>query len=152
MKNKEIVTTSIVLVSVALMNIAGVPSAVAKSQNEKVGDILQYAIPLTGLGMAVAKHDNEGMKQLGKTLLVNTATTYGLKYAFNDTSLGERPNGGNILFRLGIPAMRVQVRHLSGNAMAGNMVHWQCYPQAMWAGHGSMPINTMSVMWSQAVR
>lgn len=88
---------SCVLISLMLISQAGM----AKSSSETAGDVLQYAIPLTGLGMAVANDDTEGIKQLGKTMLTNVATTYGMKYAFNDTSWGKRPNGSDYSFPSG---------------------------------------------------
>ncbi|WP_296405304.1 phosphatase PAP2 family protein [Psychrobacter sp.] len=65
------------------------------------GDVLQIAIPLTGLGMAYAKGDTEGMKQLAYTVVVNQAITEGMKYGFDGTALGERPDGGRRSFPSG---------------------------------------------------
>lgn len=77
------------------------PTTYAKSNSEKAGDALQLVIPAAGLGMAVAKHDNEGVKQLGTTMATNLAATYALKYAFNDTDLGKRPDGDDYSFPSG---------------------------------------------------
>lgn len=96
MQANQLTITVLLLSSLALTS-----PVFAKSQSEKAGDILQYAIPLSGLGIAMAQHDTQGVKQLGETLLVNTATTYGLKYAFNNTSLGKRPDGGAYSFPSG---------------------------------------------------
>ena len=51
--------------------------------------------------MALAKHDQEGVYQLGKTMATNLAATYALKYATNDTAWGERPNGEDYSFPSG---------------------------------------------------
>lgn len=69
--------------------------------HEKAGDILQVAIPAAGLSLALAKDDTDGVKQWGKTMATDLVATYGLKYAFNHTALGKRPNGGQHSFPSG---------------------------------------------------
>lgn len=81
--------------------LAPTTSVYAKSDTEKAGDIITLMIPAAGLGMAVAKHDKEGMYDLGKTMATNLAATYALKYATNDTAWGERPNGEDYSFPSG---------------------------------------------------
>jgi len=60
---------------------------------EKSGDIASAVLVLGTYGVAFFKDDKEGERQLlrstGASLLVNTL----LRGAFNETSLGERPNG-----------------------------------------------------------
>ncbi|ECE0941544.1 hypothetical protein ZP13_25715 [Salmonella enterica subsp. enterica] len=91
-------TFNIILLAAAL---APTTTVYAKSDSEKAGDILHIAIPVAGLGMALAKHDQEGVYQLGKTMATNLAATYALKYATNDTAWGERPNGEDYSFPSG---------------------------------------------------
>lgn len=69
--------------------------------HEQAGDMLQLAIPAAGLAVAVAKDDKEGIQQWGKTMATDVVATYGLKYAFNHTALGKRPNGGRYSFPSG---------------------------------------------------
>lgn len=76
-------------------------SPVSKSKIEYVGDILQYLIPWSGL-MAIALEGNIGAAQnwlfWGVT---NALLTLLLKYLFNFTPLGRRPNGGPYAFPSG---------------------------------------------------
>jgi len=91
-------TFNVILLAAVL---APTTTVYAKSDSEKAGDILHIAIPVAGLGMALAKHDQEGVYQLGKTMATNLAATYALKYATNDTAWGERPNGEDYSFPSG---------------------------------------------------
>ncbi len=70
----------------------------AKSNTEKIGDILQLELPISGALMSIYPyHDYEGLwdltKAYGSTLLI----TYALKYTVNET----RPNGGENSFPSG---------------------------------------------------
>lgn len=65
------------------------------------GDILRFAIPLTGLGMAIMKDDGEGLRQWSYAMLASMATTEALKEGFNDTAWGIRPDGGQNSFPSG---------------------------------------------------
>ena len=60
----------------------------AKSNTEKIGDILQIAIPLAGYGTTLYLDDKEGQYQFYKSYGTTLATTYALKY----TIRAERPN------------------------------------------------------------
>ena len=61
-------TFNVILLAAVL---APTTTVYAKSDSEKAGDILHIAIPVAGLGMALAKHDQEGVYQLGKTMATN---------------------------------------------------------------------------------
>ncbi|PSW16077.1 PAP2 family protein [Photobacterium rosenbergii] len=63
----------------------------AKTRTETAGDILQVALPLTGLGVAWWKGDDEGLEQQIKGALITGAITHGLKFAIEE----QRPNGKN---------------------------------------------------------
>lgn len=65
------------------------------------GDVLQLALPATGLVVAYHKDDMQGAKQLGKTMAATVITTEALKTGFNNTALGKRPNGGSRSFPSG---------------------------------------------------
>lgn len=64
-------------------------TAQAKTKTETAGDILQFAVPMAGMGMAWQKGDTEGMWQLGKGMLITAAITHATKLAVK----AERPNG-----------------------------------------------------------
>ena len=56
---------------------------------ERVGDLFQIAIPLSGLGYTYYSNDIIGRKQFWKTYLSSLSLTYILKYTIKK----ERPNG-----------------------------------------------------------
>ncbi len=60
-----------------------------ESNTEKLGDILQVAIPAIGYGSALYLNDREGQYQFYKSFGVNLALTYALKYSIDK----KRPNG-----------------------------------------------------------
>lgn len=60
-----------------------------RSNIEKTGDVLQLLIPLTGVGMALVRDNDEGKFQFLKSLITNTVVTQGLKWSVKK----ERPNG-----------------------------------------------------------
>ncbi|MFW2176472.1 MULTISPECIES: phosphatase PAP2 family protein [unclassified Moraxella] len=98
----------------------------AKSDVEKAGDVLSLAIPTVGLGMAVAKDDKAGVKQLGYTLASNLVVTQGLKYATNDTDWGKRPNGEDYSF----PSFHTS-NACAGATFIGQRYGWQYGSMAM---------------------
>lgn len=80
----------------------------AKSDLQTTGDILQIAIPAAAIGIALYKDDKEGQKEFIKSFLVNTALTQAVKFAFRNTSLNKRPDGGNYSFPSGHTAAAAQ--------------------------------------------
>lgn len=56
-------------------------------------DVLTAVVPLTGLAVAYFTDDTEGQKQWMRNTGVNQVLTSALRLGFNETSLGERPNG-----------------------------------------------------------
>lgn len=58
-----------------------------------VTDILTGVVPLTGLAVAYFTDDIEGQKQWLRNTGVNQVFITALRVGFNETSLGERPNG-----------------------------------------------------------
>lgn len=94
----------------AALFLAGWLAAVARSDEplfrlenpeRDAGDILKYVLPAFGLGMALHRHDNEGVRQWAYTVVASELTTEGLKAAFNSTEWGTRPNGGKNSFPSG---------------------------------------------------
>lgn len=68
-----------------------------ESNTEKLGDILQVAIPAIGYGATLYLDDEEGEKQFYQSFGTNLALTYALKYSINK----KRPNGGDYSFPSG---------------------------------------------------
>jgi membrane-associated phospholipid phosphatase len=77
------------------------PTIHTEDSDRAAGDILEVALPAIGLGTALYKGDTEGMKEWTYSLGATMLTTSALKRAFNSTSWGERPNGGQNSFPSG---------------------------------------------------
>jgi len=73
------------------------PISATQSGSEKLGDILQVAIPAIGYGATLYLDDKEGQNQFYKSFGTNLAITYALKYSINK----KRPNGGKYSFPSG---------------------------------------------------
>jgi len=56
----------------------------SKSFEEKVGDFMQYALPLTAYGTTLYLDDTEGQKAFYKSYATTMATTYALKYTVKE--------------------------------------------------------------------
>jgi membrane-associated phospholipid phosphatase len=78
---------------VAALGFYAVTPAAANDANVMATDILTGAVPLTGLAVAYFKGDTEGQKQWLRNTCVNQGLTSALRLSFNETSLGERPDG-----------------------------------------------------------
>jgi len=68
---------------------------------EEIGHYTQLGLPLTALGVSIAKGDTEGMVQLVKSFAVQTSITVVLKRSIDRT----RPNGGRYSFPSGHTAV-----------------------------------------------
>lgn len=64
---------------------------------QRVGDILQIAVPASAYIATFVTDDNEGRNQFYTSLAANLLITYGLKYSINKT----RPDGGGASFPSG---------------------------------------------------
>lgn len=64
---------------------------------ETAGDIIQYVLPVSAVGVSVAHRDSWGLAEFGASAGVTLAATYGLKYAVTE----RRPNGGSQSFPSG---------------------------------------------------
>jgi len=65
------------------------------------GDVAQVAVPLAALAATYYHDDSEGRWQWLKSFGSTVIATQALKYAANQTSWGERPNGGKDSFPSG---------------------------------------------------
>ncbi|MDD2732712.1 MAG: phosphatase PAP2 family protein [Desulfuromonadaceae bacterium] len=83
-------------------------------------DILTGIVPLTGLAVAYFTDDTEGQKQWLRNTGVNQVLTSALRLGFNETSLGERPNGHSYGFPSGHVAFV-----MSGAAFLGERYGWK---------------------------
>ena len=90
--------------------------AYAGDSLETAGDILRFAIPVTGGLISVQKRDTDGLWQWGATWAVSAGITQGLKYGLDDTGWGERPDGGSRSFPSG---------HASSAAAGAGYLHFR---------------------------
>src|SRR5450759_3747137 len=72
----------------------GAAAASSKSNLQANGDIITELLPLAAFGTAYFKGDSEGEKQWLHDTVINEVLESSLVLAFNNTSLGKRPNGG----------------------------------------------------------
>lgn len=97
------------------------PSAAAGyTPNLVATDILTAAVPLTGLAVAYFTDDTEGEKEWMRNTGISLVTTTTLRIAFNQTSLGQRPNGRRYGFPSGHEAFV-----MSGAAFLGERYGWK---------------------------
>jgi membrane-associated phospholipid phosphatase len=88
-----IVSLSKVLLVLVLV-FSGTPKASGGDDIEQAGDILQYILGASALGITAIKHDGEGTVQFGKSLALSLGVTAALKYSINE----ERPDGDGYSF------------------------------------------------------
>lgn len=107
----------------AMITILGLCSTAATAGNGPnvvASDILTAVVPLTGLAVAYFKDDTEGEKEWLRNTGVNQVLTTALRIGFNETSLGERPNGHPYGFPSGHQAFIT-----SGAAFLGERYGWK---------------------------
>ena len=73
----------IILLSLTTLNVS------AKDNTEKLGDAIYILSPAIAYGSTFYKDDPQGRMQFYKSILTNTAVTFGLKYSVKK----QRPNG-----------------------------------------------------------
>ena len=76
-------------------------AAAGSSERQATGDIITGLLPVAAFGTAFFKGDIEGEKQWLRDTVINEVQNTILTRAFNNTSLGERPNGGPYSFPSG---------------------------------------------------
>ena len=87
--------TSVYIVS--LLMIFSLNIGQAQELVQETGDVIQIALPLTGLGFSLVTKDKEGTSQILKSFVVQTLSTHLLKR----TVKRRRPNGGKYSFPSG---------------------------------------------------
>ncbi len=80
-----------------LFSLVFADTARASDGIETAGEILQLVLPAGAAGLALSRHDHEGLEQLAESGALTLAVTYGLKY----TIPAKRPNGGDHSFPSG---------------------------------------------------
>jgi membrane-associated phospholipid phosphatase len=80
-------------VAIMVMFVLNAGTAAAGSRELQAGDIITELMPVAAFGIAFFKGDIEGEKQWLRATVINEVINTGLTLAFNETSLGERPDG-----------------------------------------------------------
>jgi membrane-associated phospholipid phosphatase len=107
----------------ALLAFLGLHSATAHADRGPelaATDVLTGVIPLGALAVAWWTDDVEGQKQWLRNTILNQAVAGGLRLAFDQTSLGERPNGKRYGFPSGHEAFV-----MSGASFLGERYGWK---------------------------
>lgn len=84
-----------------VLHIAIATAAADSKSNLLATDILTAVVPLTGLAVVCLSDNAEGRKQWLRNICVNQILITALRVGFNETSLGERPNGNDYGFPSG---------------------------------------------------
>jgi membrane-associated phospholipid phosphatase len=110
-----------VLISVVCTSLVALHSVTAEAaKRELPGDIVMILVPVAGLVIAHHKDDAEGSKQLWRSVAGGVVAHAITAYAFNQTSWGKRPNGGQYAFPSGHVALVV-----SGAAFLQDRYGWR---------------------------
>lgn len=80
---------TVLLIVCAVLSINVVLASHSKTPREKFGDVAQFLIPVTGLGLTYWKNDEKGRSQFWKGFATNFIVTYTLKVVVNE----KRPGG-----------------------------------------------------------
>ena len=107
-------------VMVALLGLHAVPVSAGNGPSVVATDILTAVVPLTGLAVAYFTDDTEGQKQWLRNTTVNQVIISAMRLGFNETSLGERPNGHPYGFPSGHQAFI-----MSGATFLGERYGWK---------------------------
>lgn len=110
----------LICAAIALLSLHAVPANAGDGPDVVATDILTAVVPLTGLAVAYFTDDIEGQKQWLRNTGVNQILTTALRVGFNETSLGERPNGHPYGFPSGHQAFIT-----SGAAFLGERYGWK---------------------------
>lgn len=105
---------------VAILGLHTTPAMAGDGPLVAATDILTAVVPLTGLAVAYFTDDIEGQKQWLRNTGVNQVLVTALRIGFNETSLGERPNGHPYGFPSGHQAFIT-----SGAAFLGERYGWK---------------------------
>lgn len=119
------IITSKALVVFLMVTVLGLSASTTMAgddygNNELATDIITGVVPLTGLAVAYFTGDTEGQKQWLRNTVVNQVLITSLRVGFNETSLGERPNG----HEYGFPSGHVAFV-MSGATFLGERYGWK---------------------------
>jgi membrane-associated phospholipid phosphatase len=89
------------LVAILAMFVLQAGTVAAGNRELEAGDIITELLPVAALGTAYFKGDREGQIQWLRDTVINEVLNTGLNLAFNETSLGVRPNGDDHSFPSG---------------------------------------------------
>ena len=90
------------VLAAALLGLHALPAAAGNYSNlETSGDVLTAALPITSFAITYLKDDVDGRREFLRSNAVSLALTTVLRVGFNQTSLGERPNGNRYAFPSG---------------------------------------------------
>jgi membrane-associated phospholipid phosphatase len=134
-----------------IIAVLGLHSAAAAKYNNPdlvTTDILTTVVPLTGLVLAYFTDDIEGEKQWFRNTGLNLAVSTTLRLAFDQTSWGERPNGGRDSFPSGHESFI-----MSGAAFLGERYGWKWgAPAYLAAGYvGYVRVNEHKHHWRDVI-
>lgn len=110
----------LICVIIAVFGLHALPAIAGDGPSVAATDILTAVVPLTGFAVAYFTDDIEGQKQWLRNTGVNQVLTTALRVGFNETSLGERPNGHPYGFPSGHQAFIT-----SGAAFLGERYGWK---------------------------
>lgn len=105
---------------IAVIGLHSAPAFAEYGATTIATDILTAVVPLTGIAVAYFTDDTEGQKQWLRNTGVNQVITSSLRLGFNETSLGERPNGHPYGFPSGHQAFV-----MSGATFLGERYGWK---------------------------
>src|ERR1035437_3252450 len=110
----------LVCLMIAMLGLPAATATAGERPDILATDILTGVVPLTGLALAYFTGDTEGEKQWLRNTGVNQLLTSALRVGFNETYLGERPNGGGYGFPSGHVAFV-----MSGATFLGQRYGWK---------------------------
>ena len=105
---------------IAALTLPAATSTAGNGPDILATDIITAIVPLAGITVAYFTDDTEGEKQWLRNIGVNQVLTSVLRLGFNETSLGERPNGGGY----GFPSGHVAVV-MAGATFLGQRYGWK---------------------------
>lgn len=105
---------------VAIFGFYAIPATAGNGPEVVATDILTGVVPLTGLAVAYFTDDTKGEIEWLRNTGVNQVLTSALRLAFNETSLGERPDGNPYGFPSGHVAFV-----MSGATFLGERYGWK---------------------------
>jgi membrane-associated phospholipid phosphatase len=86
------------LAPILMLGLVLIAVSTAQGDSRRIGDRLQYFLPLAGFGCAAAT--GKGVQYAGRFLLMETAL-HGTRHALGDSAINRRPNGRSLGFPSG---------------------------------------------------